>query len=403
MRRIALLGGSFNPFHNGHAAMAEAALDQLKPDELWLIPAKQPPHKPSYGKITDESRLEMLNAYAQKRDRVKVSTEELTAEGFTYTADTLERLNKRFPDYTFTFLIGGDSLAGFDRWYMPEKIVKFAEIAVCTREGYDLTAAKKLIEGLKESIGGRYRLLSFSNVDVSSTEVRKLIKSGKDFRHLVPAEIADCIEKNKLYSAENTGYSLKELEEKMQAALPDKRFKHVLGVRDTAVKMAERFGCDAEKAAKAALLHDCAKPLDAEILINLCLQNNIPVSEEEKRDKLTAGSLLHSKAGSVLARNIYYIEDEDILSAIYYHTVGRPEMTLLEKIIFTADFIEPSRTQPSDPPLEAIRQAAFENIDLAVFYTADSTVKYLTEKGCFIDPATVKTRDFYKNTVYGTK
>lgn len=396
MKRIAILGGSFNPFHNGHAAMLDAARTQLQPDELWLLPAKQPPHKPSYGNITDRERTAMLEAFAADFNDVKVCTAEMEMQGFTYTANTLAFLHKAYPDASFVFLIGGDSAADFDKWYRPEAIVQYADIAICTRKGCGDTEVGGIIERLSRTIGGNFIQLQFENVDISSSELRKLLTQGGKADGYIPAAVLRFIQEHKLYSGEKFSYSVHELEMKMREILPPKRYTHVLGVFDAAVRLAKHYGCNQEKAAKAAVLHDCAKMLSAAQLINLCRQNEVAVSESEAADEVTAKSLLHSKAGSILARNLYYIEDEEILSAIYYHTVGRPGMTLLEKIIFVADYIEPGRTQRTDPPLDVIRNIAFADIDRAVYLCAENTVRYLREEKRLVDAATLETMEYYR-------
>lgn len=397
MKRVAILGGSFNPFHNGHAAMVQAAREQLNIDEIWLLPAKQPPHKQSYGNISDDDRVGMLRAYAASYEDVHVYTIELEMDGFTYTANTLTSLHEMYSDYSFIFLIGGDSIVNFHKWYQPETIVKYADIAICTRDDCDLKDVETIISNLISSFGGRFIPLKFKNVDVSSTMVRKLLAEKRDAGSYIPKEIYDYILTKKLYIDNKEQYTVHELEFKMKELLPDKRFKHVLGVKETAVKLAEIYNCNVLKASIAALLHDCAKTLTSEQLVNLCDQNGVSYTPEETCDEFTTKSLLHSKAGSILAKNLYYINDEEILSAIFYHTVGRPNMSLLEKIIFVADYIEPGRTQSTNPPLDEIRNIAYNNIDNAVYLIALNTVHYLKENKRYIDSATMQTLDYYKN------
>ena len=153
--------------------------------------------------------------------------------------------------------------------------------------------------------------------------------------------------------------------------------------------------CEKAQNEIAGILHDCAKNLGPDKLRNLCCQNNIPVSEREKTDDNVADALLHSKVGALLAKNLYNVDDKEILDAIYYHTVGRPEMPLLEKIIYLADFIEPSRTQNCKPGLDVIRKLAKTDIDRAVYYATKATVDYVTEKGRYLNPESLETLKYY--------
>lgn len=383
--------------------MINAAAAQLEPDEIWLMPAKQPPHKPSYGRVSDKDRAAMLEAFAADFRNVKVCTLEMSMQGFTYTANTLAFLHDKYPDCSFIFLIGGDSAVNFEKWYMPEKIVRYADIAICTRKGCGDTEVDNLIKRLSRTIGGNYIKLKFDNVDISSSELRELLKNGAEVGSYVPEKILCYIRAHNLYSESEVSYSLHELEDKMREILPPKRYAHVSGVLTTAVKLAKHYGCDQEKAAKAAVLHDCAKTLSAEQLLNLCRQNNVSFSASEVSDETTAKSLLHSKAGSILAKNLYYIDDEEILSAIYFHTVGRPGMTLLEKIIYVSDYIEPGRTQQTEPPLDAIRNIAFQDIDRAVYLCTENTVSYLTKEKRYVDPSSLDTMEYYRKKIDGAE
>ena len=181
-----------------------------------------------------------------------------------------------------------------------------------------------------------------------------------------------------------------ELIRAMQKELKYSRFIHSLGVAFTAASLAERYGVDMHKAETAGILHDCAKYVDVEKMESLCVKNGLPVTEMERG----SAALLHSKAGSILARTKYGVEDEEILYAIRYHTTGRPAMTLLEKIIFISDYIEPGRDQA--PHLEEIRSAAFSNLDQALCMILKDTLLFLNGSGKAVDSMTQKTYDYYR-------
>ena len=396
MKRVAILGGSFNPMHIGHAEMIEEARRVLAPDELWLMPAKKPPHKAAYEYAGDEHRVNMLKAYASDFDDVFVDETELHMDGFTYTANTLKLLKDRHTDINFIFLMGADSAKNFHNWYKPEVIVENAELGLFSRNDIGKEELEELADSLKSKFGGVYHIIDFKPADISSTMIRSLAGEGKDIKGLVPEKVREYIEKAGLYSKEpETGYDKEFLISEMEKALKPSRFKHSLGVMETAKELAMIYGADPQKAEIAGILHDCAKNLGPDKLRNLCCQNNIPVSEREKTDDNVADALLHSKVGALLAKNLYNVDDKEILDAIYYHTVGRPEMPLLEKVIYLADFIEPSRTQNCKPGLDVIRKLAKTDIDRAVYYATKATVDYVTEKGRYLNPESLETLKYY--------
>ena len=180
-----------------------------------------------------------------------------------------------------------------------------------------------------------------------------------------------------------------ELIKTLEQELSYKRFIHTLSVAGTASSLAMCYGADLEKAETAGLLHDCAKCMDVRKMQKVCEKAGLTVSSFEA----DSGSLLHSKAGSVLAAEKYGITDPD-MSMIRYHTTGRPGMSLLEKIIFVADYIEPGRFTAKNLPL--IRRLAFSDIDEALMKILYDTLVYLNSTGLVVDPMTQKTYDYYK-------
>ena len=172
--------------------------------------------------------------------------------------------------------------------------------------------------------------------------------------------------------------------------LKKERLEHTIGVMYTAASLAMRYGADIQKALTAGLLHDCGKYCSAKEQIRLCRKYDIRLTGSE----LEMPALIHAKLGAYLARHEYRIKDQEILDAITWHTTGRPGMTLLEKIIYIADYIEPNRR--IIPGLVEIRGIVFQDIDRAVYLSAKNTVRYLSESGKAVDPMTVSTCDYYR-------
>lgn len=179
--------------------------------------------------------------------------------------------------------------------------------------------------------------------------------------------------------------NLKKIRRAMERTQDSKRFEHTLGVEYTAAALAMRFGCDIGSARTAGLLHDCAKCLTDEKRLSICRKNNIPMTAMEKKNPF----LLHAKVGAYLAREKYGIKDADILNAVQSHTTGRQNMSLLEKIIFVADYIEPGRKHALN--LDEIRRLAFMDIDRALLRILEDTLHYLQDSGGDIDPMTEAT------------
>lgn len=179
------------------------------------------------------------------------------------------------------------------------------------------------------------------------------------------------------------------IEIELAKVLKKGRYKHTIGVMYTAGSMAMRYGENIETAMLAGLLHDCGKYGSEEEQIALCRRSGIELTEHE----LEVPALIHAKLGAYLAKEKYKIQDDAVLNAILYHTTGRPDMTMLEKIIFLSDYIEPGRRQI--PSLDEIRRITFIDIDKAVQLCAENTLDYLKESGRPVDPMTQYTHEFY--------
>ena len=180
------------------------------------------------------------------------------------------------------------------------------------------------------------------------------------------------------------------LRKQLEKELKPDRFDHTLGVAYTAASMAFVHGADVEKALIAGFLHDCAKCMTHEEQIKICEKNKIEITEVERRNH----SLLHAKVGMYLARTRYDVYDPEILNAIRWHTTGREDMSLLEKIIYIADFIEPNRKPLEGLPV--IRKEAYEDIDKCLAHILHDSVIYLQTIGKECDEATMNAYEFYK-------
>lgn len=188
-----------------------------------------------------------------------------------------------------------------------------------------------------------------------------------------------------------TEYDFLKIQKKLEKYLDEDRFHHTLGVMYTSAALAMAHGCNINAAQAAGLLHDCAKCIPNKKKLKLCESYKVPVSDFEKEHPF----LLHAKLGAYVAKDKYGVRDSEVLSAITWHTTGKPDMTLLEKIIYIADYIEPARNKA--PNLEKVRNLAFQDLDECMYEILKDTLAYLEENPKDIDSATRDAFLFYKD------
>lgn len=185
-------------------------------------------------------------------------------------------------------------------------------------------------------------------------------------------------------------YNFSKTKKTLRKYLDRDRFEHSEGVMYTAAALAMRYGEDLEKAQIAGILHDCAKCIPDNKKLKICEKNHIEITEAERCSPF----LLHAKVGAYIAKEKYNIEDTEILDAIACHTTGKPAMTLLEKIIYISDYIEPMRNKASN--LEEVRKMAFVDLDETLFKILSDTLVYLEKSSKKMDPMTMQTYEYYR-------
>ena len=397
--KIGIYGGTFNPPPLGHVTAARAVFELLKLDKLLLVPAGLPPHKDlPAGSPTPEQRLEMTRLAADQTglgSRVEVLDIELRRAGRSYTSDTLAQLKAKYPEDELWLLMGTDMFLTLQTWHEPEKILSLAGIAAFGRTEED---TEELFSVQRDYLYQTYpqaRLFTLTIpgvIDVSSRELRDQLAKGEGGRLLPPA-VYGYILREDLYNthAALKHLSLSQLRPVALSYLKHKRIPHVLGTEQEAIRLAERYGADVEKARVAALLHDSTKKLDLPAQLALCQHYGIQLDEMEQ----WALKLLHSKTGAAIARDIFGVDDE-IYNAIWYHTTGHADMTLLEKIIYIADYIEPSRDFPG---VDRLRKVCYESLDAGVLLGLEMTVEEMTAMGNPVHRATLEARDFLKGQI----
>lgn len=353
--RIAIYGGSFNPPHCGHAEAAYAVSERLKPDKMLIIPASIPPHKELAGGSPDPAeRLELAKLAFADIPNAEVSDIEILREGKSYSADTLEQLMQLYPGAEFTFVMGSDMLFSFEEWYRFRFLLENMTLGVfCRSEGEDARIMEHA-DYLKRQYGAKCVFLNHEPKPMSSSDIRDMLPNRRGASYL-PESVYARIIKNGDYAAKPELYWLRD---KAYAMLSPKRVAHVVGCEAEAVTLANRWGEDPENAAEAGILHDITKKLVLSDQLILCRKYGI-INDNAEEENV---KLLHAKTGAALARDLFNISDE-VYDAIRWHTTGKPDMTLLEKIIYMADYIEPNRDFDG---VDKLRKLAYEDLDEAM-------------------------------------
>lgn len=199
--KIGIMGGTFNPIHNGHLLLASAALTQYVLDEVWFMPSGLPAHKSNAELLPAGQRLSMVELAISGKKGFVASSFEIDRNGFTYTADTMMALAEEYPDVEFFFIIGGDSLMKFHHWVKPEVISSHAVLLAAGRNGYSKEEIENQAEQLKQKFGTKVLLLDMPEVKISSREIRSICRTGnyQEVKNDVPEAVLEFITKRQLY------------------------------------------------------------------------------------------------------------------------------------------------------------------------------------------------------------
>lgn len=363
--KIGIFGGTFNPPHLGHRHFVLSVADRLGLDKVLVIPTFEPPHKEADHQISCEDRIEMCRKMFDD-ERCEVSTIETDRGGKSYTVETLEALKEIYPDDELYFLLGSDMLLSFHTWYRHEDILKLCRLCAATRE-----------KGLQLPNENCIVIDDFDPIEMSSTEIRDKMRLGEDISELVGEDLASFIEEKELYFDGNTQYR-----KLLRKKLSPYRLNHSFCVADSANELAGIYGEDCEKAYTVGLLHDVMKDSPKNEQLFEIEKAGIKLSDEELHNP----KLWHAIAGCAFLKNEKLIGDEDALNAVRYHTTGRAGMSLLEKIIYIADFSSADRTYDG---IEKMRTLSVKSLEEAMEFGLTFTISDLAEKGGIIHPDSV--------------
>ena len=389
--RIGIYGGTFNPIHRGHLTAARAAAEQLGLDKLLLVPANVPPHKQlPQGSASPKQRLEMtVLATAELDCKAEVLDIELRRTGKSYTSDTLRALREQYPEDELWLLMGSDMFLSLHTWHEPEVILSLVNVGAFSRvagnEDEAFAAQKAYLE---ETYGAAMTTVDNREViELSSTDVRAALPGGGG-KEMLPEAVYGYIRREHLYGThcDLKHLTLEELRPIALSYLKPKRMPHVLGTEQEAIRLAKQYGADVTEARIAALLHDCTKKLDLTEQLALCQHYGIELDDLERK----ALKLLHSKTGAAIARDVFGVSDA-VYEAILWHTTGKPDMSLLEKVIYLADYIEPNRDFPG---VEELRRTVYGDLDAGLLMGLSMTIREMEEMGNPIHKNTRDARDY---------
>ena len=389
MAKIGIFGGTFNPPHRGHLQAASEAYRTLGLDLVIFIPDAQPPHKDiPDGSPDGQTRLELVKAAISELPFAQADELELRRVGKSYTADTLKELRLRFPSDTLYLLTGTDMFLSLHTWYHPEEICRDAVIVGMHRNQEDrdteFRAQKKLLEN---EYHAKVILIENDVLEISSSRVRRLLVLGGAEAY-VPAPVLEMIRQRRLYNTDKNYRNLPEEELRRVAIglLKESRVNHVLGCADTARQLAKKYGADEVAAYRAGLLHDVTKAIDGEDQLLLVDKYGILISDFERSHP----KLLHAKTGAYVARYVFG-ESEEIQRAIFWHTTGKADMSLLEKILYLADYMEPTRDFPG---VEALREITWIDLDRALLLAFNMCIEELIRENKSVCADSREARDY---------
>jgi len=337
--KVGIFGGAFNPPHIGHVQAALTAVEKSNIDLLIVIPTGISPHKglPDDSPDTEARFIMTQNAFSSSKgsDGIKISDIEINSSESNYTIDTVRAVIQDYPNCEILLLVGTDMYNTLDSW----------------KDSDELLDAVTPI------------LLSRDVIKISSSEIRKMLPFREGREHLAESNYAYII-KNRLYNAKPDWTWLRN---KAFSMLNPLRIPHVYACEVEAVRLAECLDVNSVDAQDAAILHDITKKLDFSQNMCIIAEHDVTLNELGSHGE----KLLHSITGALLAQSEFGVSDA-VADAIRWHTTGRANMSMLEKVIYTADYIESTRDFPG---VDLLREVAYENIDDAMVISLKMTIK----------------------------
>ncbi|MDF2944674.1 MAG: hypothetical protein K0S01_3532 [Herbinix sp.] len=201
MKKVGIMGGTFNPIHFGHLFLAENAYEQLGLDQVLFMPSKNPPHKAKPELISDQQRVDMISLAIMNNPHFSISNIELEREGWTYTADTLTLLRKENSDIEYYFIVGSDSLFMMQHWKDPQIVFQLCTVVAASRDNVEMERLQQKASYLKDEFNAKILLIEMPTIQIASAVIRERVAENKTVRYYLPDDVTDYITKNQLYRA----------------------------------------------------------------------------------------------------------------------------------------------------------------------------------------------------------
>ena len=385
--RIGILGGAFDPMHQGHLQMALSALDGARLDQLLVIPAADDAYKPCI--VGREDRWKMTVAACTQDERLIPSRLEIDREGTAYSVDTLLALRQQYPRADLFYILGADGAMKLKNWHRLEEALPLCSFLVCPRVGDVPPAAFHEELARLRALGGRFSMLGMDPVTVSSSEIRNQLAAGLPTPGLFFPLREYCALKGFYGMPRRMGRADAWIE-KLFAAVNPRRFAHSLSVAACSRRLARLYGENPRQAEEAGLLHDCAKCLPLKEMRRIAEEHSLT----DDPAMLDSNALLHSLVGAWVAEHEYGMTDPEVLEAIAFHNTGSPGMSRLAMCVCLADFIEPTRG--SYPLLEQVRVLSELSLERALLLSLEGTADYVRQRGRYLHPRTQETISWLK-------
>ena len=388
--KTGIYGGTFNPIHKGHIHLLKEFSKRLHLDRVLLIPTRVPPHKAAPDLASGEDRLQMCRLAVGEAPNLQISDIEMRREGKSFTAETLEELHALYPQDQLYLLMGEDMFLTVEHWYRPETIFFLATVCATPRSLHGMGKLQAKMEEYQERYGARCVLEDIPYLPISSTQVRQWVSLGRDVTPLVPEKVAAYIQEQGIYRKGWDPMDYSQYEREVKTHLTEKRFYHSQCVAEEAARLAQRYGADVEKARLAGILHDIMKDTPPEEQLKILTDSGIILTNTQRRNR----KLWHALCGAAYIRQRLGVTDPEIIAAVECHTSGKGNMTLLEKVLFVADYISADREYPG---VEDMRQAANRSLEEAMVEGIRFTVDELMGQGM---PVAAESIDAYNDAIF---
>ena len=368
--KVGIFGGTFDPPHIGHVLSAMAAANQLDLDLVLIVPVGMPSHKalPEGSPSADVRLFMTLTAFWNVKKTI-VSNIEINNPEPSYTVDTVSVIRDIYPDAELYLLVGTDMYLTLESWKDYEGLLNTVTPAVFSRSPDDHKKIKDYSRRIESRYGVKTETVINTVVQISSSELREMLPNRDGVRYIADTNYAYII-RNRLYEAKP---SWEWLRERAHSMLSPQKVPHVIGCEYEALRLATHWNVDLDDAREAAILHDITKRFNVKENLRILEDRGVDVGKlgfaEEK--------LLHSKSGAALARDVFGISDR-VADAIMWHTTGRAHMSALEKVIYLADYIEPTRDFQG---VEELRKKAYDDLDGAMKLGLEISVADMQERG----------------------